>query len=248
MMTTRTSFRAACAALALCAAACGGDESDYETQTNPQYAAQAVSQLAGIGASVTAGSPDATSSGVMQLGNMAQLIITPVFEEQALRRPPAPVPLVGDCACDAAGCRFEGCAADDGSWTIDGSIDVSGDTYSFDVAMTQHYASDDVTIDTDLTTSGEVTIGATVIDGHVSGEFDTEQVIEDEDGSVRVEGWFDWSIDVAEVGLDANRCAVSGTLDASVSAEAESGFQDADYSGSGTVAFGPACGDAVVAP
>jgi len=105
-----------------------------------------------------------------------------------------------------------------------------------------------VTIDSDLATWGEVTIGATVIDGQVSGEIDTEQVIEDDDGSIHVQGWYDWSIDVAEVGLDASRCAVSGSLDASVSAEAESGFQDADYSGSGTVAFGPACGDAVVVP
>lgn len=245
---TSTILRAACAALVLWAAACGGDESDYETQTNPQIAAQAVSQLGFISGGVEASSPEAASSGVLQLGGIAQLIITPVFEEQELRRPPALVPLVGDCACDAAGCRFDGCAADDGSWTIDGSIDVSGDTYSFDVAMTQHYAGGDVTVDTDLSTSGEITISATAIDGHVSGEIDTEQVIEDEDGTAEIQAWFDWSIDVAAVGLDASRCAVSGSLDATVSAEAESGWQDADYNGSGTVAFGPACGDAVVVP
>ncbi|HEU5059539.1 MAG TPA: hypothetical protein VFU21_23555, partial [Kofleriaceae bacterium] len=73
-------------------------------------------------------------------------------------------------------------------------------------------------------------------------------VIEDDDGTFEVEGWFDWSIDLASVGLDESRCPVSGTLAASVSAEAAAGGRDADYSGSGTVAFGPACGDAVVAP
>lgn len=245
---TSATMRAACAALTVWAAACGGDESDYETQTNPQYAAQVVWQLAGIGGGVTAASPDLTSSGVLQLGNVAQLIITPVFEEQALRRPPAPAPLVGDCTCDAAGCRFDGCAADDGSWTMDGSIAVSGETYSFDLAMTQHYGSDNFTIDADLTTSGEITIGAEVIDGQVSGEMDTLQVLASEDETFEIEGWFDWSVDLAQVSLDETRCAVGGTLDASVSAEAESGGRDADYRGSGMVAFGPACGDAVVVP
>lgn len=247
-MTKRT-LRLATLALAGLAAACGGDESDYETQTNPQYASLAVSQMAGIQNAITAGSPDATSAGVLGLGSVAQNIITPVIDEQQRRAAPAaPPPLVGSCACDAGGCQFDGCAADDGSWTIDGSIEVAGDSFSFDVSMTQHYATDSTTSDTDLSTSGQITISPTLIDGHVSGEVDTDITFTDEDGTTHVAAWFDWQLDAAQIGLDAARCPVSGSLDASVSAEAAAGGRDADYSGSGTVLFGPACGDAVVAP
>ena len=244
----QTTLRLACAALGLCAAACGGDESDYETQTNPQYAALAVTQIAGIGSSVDQANPDGSASGVLSLGNVAQNIITPVIEEQQLRRPPVVLPLVGDCTCDAGGCRFDGCSADDGSWTIDGSIDVSGDTYVFDVSMTQTLESDSITTVNELTTSGEITIGDTLIDGHLSGELDTDISVTDEDGTTHVAAWFDWGLTAVEIGLDANRCAVSGSVDASVSAEAESGGRDVDYNGSGTVTLGPACGDATVAP
>jgi hypothetical protein len=239
-------MRLACAALALCAA-CGGDESDYETQTNPQYASLTLSQIAGIQSSITAGSPDATSAGFLALGAVAQNIITPKLDQQELRVAPAAAPLVGSCSCDASGCQFDGCAAEDGSWSIDGTIGVAGDSYSFDVSMTQHQATDGFASDTDLTTTGELTITAEQIDGHVSGEIDTDITVTDEDGSTEVSGWIDWEIDAAEIGLDASRCAIGGSLDASVSAEAASGGRDADYSGSGTVEFGPACGDATVA-
>jgi hypothetical protein len=249
MMTTKNTLRLATLALAALAAACGGDESDYETQTNPQYASLALSQMANIQNAVAASSPDATSAGVMQLGSSAMNIITPVLDEQQRRTAPAALPpLVGSCTCDATGCRFDGCAADDGSWTIDGTIEVAGDTFTFDVSMTQHYATDSTSTDNDLSTAGEITISPTLVDGHVSGELDTDISFTDEDGTTHVEGWFDWELDAAQVGLDASRCPVSGSLDASVSAEAASGGRDADYSGSGTVVFGPACGDAAVAP
>ncbi len=245
---TKTTLRAACAALGLCAAACGGDDSDYQTQTNPQFASLAVSQLVGIGNAVAAGSPDGAAAGVLQIGNLAQNIITPVLAHQELRIAPAAVPLVGGCTCDAGGCRFDACGADDGSWTIDGSIEVDREAFTFDVSMTQHFASDSASTDNDLSLSGEMTIGAAVVDGHVSGEIDADIADIDEDGTTRFSTWFDWSIDAAQIGLDPSRCAVSGSLDAAISAEAASGGRDADYNGSGTVAFGPACGDAVVAP
>lgn len=245
---TTTTVRLACAALGLLAAACGGDESDYETQTNPQFASLAVSQLAGIGSGVDASSPDATANGVLGLGGVAQNIITPVIEEQQLRRAPAVVPLVGDCTCSASGCQFDGCSTEDGSMTIDGSIDVSGDTYSFDVSLTQQYGTEDTSTENAMTTSGEITITATLIEGHVAGEVDTVLSYSDEDGTTRITAWFDWSLGANEIARDPSGCPVGGSLDASVSAEAQSGGRDVDYSGSGTVSFGPACGDAAVAP
>lgn len=244
---TRTTLRAVCAWLGLAVAGCGSDESDYETQTNPQFASLAVSELVAIAQAMAAGSPEAASAGVLQIGNLAQNIITPDIAHQE-RRIAAAAPLVGTCACDPGGCQFDGCAADDGSWTIDGSILVAGVAFTFDVEMTQHFASEGGRTDNDLTLVGEVTIGETLVDGKVSGEIDAEIATTDDDGTRNVSTWFDWSIDSAQIGLDASRCPVSGSLDASVSAEAASAGQDADYNGTGTVAFGPACGDAVVAP
>lgn len=235
-----------CAGLGL-AAACGGDESDYRTQTNPPYASLAVSQLAGIGYSVGLASPDGAASGIVSLGNLAQNIITPVLDEQQSRVAPSVVPLVGDCVCDDSGCHFDGCSDEAGSWTIDGSIEMSGETYGFDVSVMQHYESEGTSSETEMTTSGEIAISATEIDGHVSGRIESDLVFSDEDGDTHVSSWFDWDITANQIGLDANRCALSGDLDASVSAEAASGGRDADYNGSGTVLFGPACGDAVVA-
>ena len=82
----------------------------------------------------------------------------------------------------------------------------------------------------------------------MAGEIDTEITVTDEDGTTTLSGWFDWELDAAQIALDASRCPVGGSLDAAVSAEAASGGRDADYNGSGTVEFGPACGDATVAP
>ena len=226
-----------------------GDESDYETETNPVYASLAINQIAGLSSAVGAASPEATASGVMSLGSAAQNIIVPIIDEGSSQRGLAVrgVPAVGDCLCDASGCHFAGCSDEAGTWTIDGDIEVSGDSYRFDVSIVQGYDSDDYTTETRMTTEGEITITAELIDGQVSGSADTDIVYRDEDGDTSVEAWFDWSLQVREVGLDASRCAVTGSLDASVSAEAESGGRDVDYNGSGTVDFGPACGDATVA-
>jgi hypothetical protein len=228
-----------------------GDESDYETEVNPLYASLAISQTAGISAAMGAASPEATANGVLSLGSAAQNIIVPVFDEETsqlrLAASVRGLPAVGDCLCDATGCHFAGCSDDAGTWTIDGDIEVSGDTYRFDVSIVQGYDSDDYTTETRMTTEGEITITATTIDGQVSGSVDTDMTYRDEDGDIRVEAWFDWNMNARQVGLDASRCAVSGSLDASVSAEAESGGRDVDYNGSGTVDFGPACGDATVA-
>lgn len=243
---TATTVRLACA-LAMCAAACGDDDSDYETQTNPPFASLVVSQIIGIQNSVAAGSPDATSAGVQQLGAVAQNVITPKIYTQQLRLGPRVAPLIGNCSCDAAGCQFDGCGADDGSWTIDGSIEVSGDTYSFDVEVMQHFASENTTSDTDVMTSGEVTINAAAIDGHIAGEVDALLTSSDPDGITEVTASIDWDLGAVEIALDASRCPVAGSLEASISAKAWSGGGDADYSGSGTVVFGPACGDAAVA-
>lgn len=245
--------RLACATLAL-AAACGEDESDYPTQVNPAYAALMVQQLVGIGAGVDQGSPDAAASGLLSLGSFAQNVITPVFEESdaeqlRLALAPAVVPLVGDCLCDAGGCQFDGCSDQAGSFTIDGSVQVSGDSYAFDVSIAQSSSFEGSSTENRITTSGEVSIGPTRIDGQVAGSLDTEVVYVDDDGdSTRVEGWFDWEMTARQIELDAQRCAVGGALDASVSAEAASGGRDVDYRGTGTVLFGPACGEAVVAP
>lgn len=226
-------------------AACD-DGSDYETEVNPLAASSAVAQIAAIGAGTEAGSPDSAAGAVLQLGSVAQSIIVPVIPESNERRTQAVGSLVGDCTCGASGCVFDGCGDEGGTWTIDGTISVSGDTYGFDLSIEQSTGTDEDHISTSMNTAGEISISAERIDGTVSGGGDTTIVNTDPDGEQTIRASWDWEIDTREIGFDPNRCPVSGSLRASLSADASAQGRSADYSGSGTVAFGPACGDATI--
>jgi len=230
-------------------AACGGDESDYDAETNPQGAVFAVSMLNGFAAASTAGSPDSVASGAIQLGSATQNIILPVYPEDdesdtvsARRTGPGVAYLVGTCACDAGGCEFDGCADENGAFSIDGSVSIDGETYSWDLSIEQSQGDgEDYAVETSMSTSGTMTISATLIDGSSEGDGHSTITTTDPDGDRTTSLSWDWSMAAHAIELDATRCAVDGTLDASLSADAGS----ADFSGSGTVAFGPACGEAV---
>ena len=230
-------------------AACGGDESDYDAETNPQGAVFAISMLNGFAAAGAAGSPDSVASGAIQMGSATQNIIVPVFPEdeptdgaRARLTGPGTTYLVGTCACDPGGCEFDGCADENGAFAIDGSVAIEGETYSWELSIEQSQGDgSDYQVETSMSTSGEMTIGATRIDGASEGDGHSSITTTDPDGERTTSLSWDWSMAAHDIELDAARCAVGGTLDASLSAESGS----ADFSGSGTVAFGPACGDAV---
>lgn len=241
-------MRATAIALLLLAA-CGGDESDYDAETNPQGAVFAISTLSGFAAAGAAGSPDSVAGGAIQLSSATQNIILPVFPEdedadgaRARVTGPGVASLVGTCECDATGCEFDGCADENGAFSIDGSVEIVGDTYSWSLSVDQSQGeAGDYQVDTSLSTSGEMTISATLIDGSSGGDGHSSITTTDADGDRTTNVSWDWSMTAHAIELDATRCAVGGTLDASLSAESGS----ADFSGSGTVAFGPACGEAV---
>ena len=246
-ITGRFCFYLGCAALTAASACSSG--SDYDTETNPQAASLAVSQLAGISGGIQASSPDAAASGVFELGSVAQNIIVPVTNQgqtSARVTAPGPYDLTGTCTCDASGCVFDSCSDDAAGFTIDGSIAVDGDHYTFDVTIDQTYASDSDTTTSHLSTSGDITIGATSIDGSVSGDGNTAINLTDSDGQQQtITASYNWDLDANQIALDQSRCAVGGSLHACVSARAAANGQSAKYNGCGTVDFGPACGDAV---
>lgn len=246
--TTRLCFYLGCAAL-MTASACGGGGSDYDTETNPQAASLAVSQLAGISGGVQASSPDSAASGVFQLGSVAQSIIVPVTDQgqtSARVTTPGPYDLTGNCSCDASGCVFDSCSDDAAGFTIDGSITVDGDHYTFDVTIDQTVASESDTTTAHLSTSGDITLGQAIIDGSVSGDASTKIELTDSDGQQQtITASYSWDLDANQIALDQSRCAVGGSLHACVSARAAANGQSAKYNGCGTVDFGPACGDAV---
>lgn len=251
MMTTRRlCCGLACAAL-LATSACGGG-SDYPTKTNPQAAAAAVMQLAGIGAGVQGSSSDSAANGVLALGSAAQNIIQPVTNQPggqpmptALITDPGQIhTLTGTCSCDATGCVFKSCSDAQAGFTIDGTISVSGQSYSFDVSVTQSYSNSTTSTKTNMSTSGDITITATSIDGSISGNGDTSDVITGSNGQQTIKGSWNWTMDANQIALDQNRCAVGGALHTCLSAHASSSTQSAQYNGCGTVDFGPTCGDA----
>jgi hypothetical protein len=228
--------------------ACGGGDDGMPTTTNTASAGTTVTQTANVRGAVASMDGNTASASVQNLGGAAQNIIqpasagrtVPAFVLEAMERTtaaPGPDVLfaVGTCTCDASGCTFVGCGDDLGTWTIDGTLGKSGDTYTFDLDMTL----DTEGISWDWHYEGEITATATLISGHLEGN--GSGVIEQQGGYTYSN---DWSVDYNDIGLDGSGCATSGSVSASGNYVIEGGAGGGHWSGSATITFGPNCGDA----
>jgi hypothetical protein len=219
-------------------AACGGDDdgSDVEVTSNPASATSTVAQMNAFTTAFASGNGETAAFAAYSIGGSAASIVTPAAPDQA-RRTTGTFNAVGTCECTDSGCTFEGCGDDAGTWMIDGSIGKSGDTYTFDYTMDIGIAGQAWS----WTTDSDITISDTAIEGDISA--DGEGSFDDGQGGTVDLSW-SWSVTNNDIVLDETGCAVGGSMDASVDYEGTSGGQSGSYSGSATVTFGPACGQA----
>lgn len=233
-------------------AACGGGDGGGggNTMANTQSASQAVTSTSTLQSSIGSMNGQGAGAALNAIGSSAQGIVTPSYEgqpsaliqvQEALQQintfgtVEAAAFAPGDCLCDAAGnCTFDQCGMGSG-YELTGTITKSGDVYAVDV-----------TVDLNTTGimyawrySGSVTMTATLIDGQLEGD-GTGTVM---GGGQTVSYSHDWTVDYNMIGLDAQGCATSGSMEASVDFSV-SGASAGNYSGSATITFGPACGTA----
>ena len=219
-------------------AACGGDDdgSSVETTTNPVQATATVTQMNSFNTAFANADGPSAAFAAYGIGGAASSIVTPAAEGQARTIGPAYASPEG-CVCDESGCTFTECGDEAGTWEINGSINKSGDTYTFDYTM----AFNQVGFQWNWSTEGELTISATLIDGDMSS--DGDGVYDDGMGNTYESSW-SWDVGANSIELDGTGCAVGGSMDASVDYDGTVNGQSYSYSGDATVTFGPGCGQA----
>jgi hypothetical protein len=142
----------------------------------------------------------------------------------------------GTATCNETSCTFTNFGDDTvgNSWTIDGTISRSGDSYTFDLTyvVALEGFSDNWAID------GAVTVTATSIDGSVHSQGDATGTQAGYDIS------WDVTVDYQAIGLDGQGCPTSGSIHAAASYDVSGAGGGGGYDIEGTVTFGPACGQA----
>lgn len=192
-------------------------------------------QTASVGAALEDADGAAAASSVFALGAAAQSIVTVAPEGVARALDAGVSSLDGDCSCTATACTFDDCG--DSQFSMSGSISRSGDTYSFDLTV----VADSFGFSYTWAYSGSLTITPTLLSGSLEGSGDG--VFDDQQGGQLTVSW-GWSVDYNDVVLEAG-CPVGGSVDASVSYQAAAQGGQGSFKGSGSVSFGPTCGDAV---
>lgn len=216
-------------------AACGGDDDDSaNTQANPAAASATIDQMAGLRDAFASSDGASAATAAYSLGASAQGIVT-LAPSEAGRVEPGSYNVTGTCECSGDSCTFTDCGDDLGTWTINGTISRSGDTFSVDIEMTVSQSGYEWT----WSQEGSMTITDTSIDGTMAGSGDG--VFDDQMGGSVTVGW-DWDMSANDITLDGTGCAVGGSMDASVSYDAGGQGGSASFSGSASVEFGPACG------
>jgi hypothetical protein len=235
-MKTTTGLFAIGAMVAMTACGGGGDDAGNVT-TNTAQATTAVSSVGSVNAAIGSGDGVAAAGAVFAMGGAASTILSP-SAEGAARRVTAPKASPEGCECVDGSCTFTDCGDEAGTYTINGSLAVDGDTLTVDLDLAMLYGG----ANWDWTYDGELTVTDTSVDGSLEGEgggtFTNPQ-----DNSEITFDW-SWSVDYNGIELDAAACAVGGSLDAHVEYSAGTSQGGGSYSGSGHVDFGPTCGAA----
>jgi hypothetical protein len=223
--------------LAPFAAGCGGEADTGNTMTNTASAMTAVSSTAQVRAAVASGNGLQAAAGLQGLGAAAQSIIVQNGAQARVTALTASA-AEGSCECSPGGCSFDNCGDSSGLWSLDGSISVDGDTYTFDLSMTLNAFGTMWSWDYD----GSITVTDTSINGNLEAS-GNGSASDPQSGTSVTLSW-SWEVSYNGVQLDGQGCPVGGSIDASASYQASTGQGDASFSGSGSVTFGPSCGDA----
>lgn len=228
--------------------ACGGDE-PQTLMVNSQNASLVAMQFGSIRQSIQASNGAGAAGAAIALTGLAQTLLVP---PQATRTaPPQPLETAfaamrgssdtaqatsGTCECTPTGCTFNMCGS--AGYMINGTIGISADTYSFDLTLTGSAAG--------VTWNFAYTGSLTVSDTSINGSFASMGDGTIDSGGAHYEYSFDTSLNISAITLDSSGCAIGGnmtiTVNYSVSGPNTGG--NGNYSGRGTVHFGPTCGAA----
>jgi hypothetical protein len=220
--------------------ACGGgddDESDTDTTTDTASAGLAVESVADFRAAMQNADGATAAGSVYALGASASAIIQP-SSQSARRTGEIARATTGTCDCTESGCTFEACADDTAGYEINGTITVDGDNYTFNLDLDYDFAGQAWAWHYE----GAFLASATELDGNLEAEGDGTLTNQEDGSEINLE--WSWGVVYNSIELDSSSCAIGGSLEAEVSYSGNAGGQAFNYSGSGEVAFGPACGDA----
>lgn len=226
--------------------ACGGDEAESTLMVNPQNAGLVATQFGSIRQSIQASNGAGAAGAAIGLSALAQTLLVPpgsrpasspqvetAFSAMRASGKTAAVD-AGTCVCTPTGCTFNMCGS--AGYMINGTIGISGDTYTFDLQLNGAIAG----VTWNYTYAGSLTVSATTINGSFSSKGDGTI---DSSGS-HYEYSFDTSLDINAITLDGVGCAVGGsiTIRVNYSVTGPNTGGSGNYSGRGTATFGPTCG------
>jgi hypothetical protein len=232
------------ASLVVAAAACGSDP-DKGT-VNTASAKSSVEEMGKINASMTAGNGANAASALQAMTSAGQSIVTPKGQAgrqlgllpESFPHPDLSQAVSGTAECTATGCTFTN-YGDPASFQINGTVNKSGDTTTFDI--TYDVTSGGTQLGWKI--DGSVTLTATSIDGSVHSHGTTKVDGSMTGGQGTIQITWDTSVDYEAIALDAQGCATGGSVHAVVSYDVKAGSQGGGaFDVEGTAAFGPACG------
>ncbi|HEY4060189.1 MAG TPA: hypothetical protein VGM39_26425 [Kofleriaceae bacterium] len=215
------------------AAACGGGDGAKEGTTNPANAKTSVTQASTVNSQMGMSDSGGVSGAINAMTSANQGIVTGGAgrESELLGLIPSTLPKIntesatGTATCTPTGCTFM--QYGDVGYSIDGSVNKSGDTLTFD--LTEDFTTQMLHFQID----GSLTVTATSIDGEVHSKGNTS-------GSASGGYNVDWDIDVEynAVQINAAGCPTSGSVHATSKYDVSAGGQSANgYNVQGTVTF-----------
>jgi hypothetical protein len=229
--------------VAIAAIGCGGGEPVHDGTINPTGARTSVESVSKVFDALDTSNGSSAAGAVIALTAAGQVVLTPGSARELPDAAYLPMEwptsktsssFTGSADCNASGCVFNnfGDSSTSGSYRINGTIQRSGDTLSFDLTYDITAAGFDFHWEMD----GRVTVTETRIDGYVNSNGDANV---SQDGRSYNVSW-DIDIDYNDIGL-VDGCPVSGSLSAEVGYSV-SGAQSGSYRAAASVRFGPACG------
>lgn len=224
--------------------ACGSDKNEQTLTVNPQNAGLVAMQFGSIRQSIQSSNGAGAAGAAISLTGLAQAILVPPQASRTAARetPFSAMRASGDisavdsgtCTCTPTGCTFTQCGTS--GYMINGTIGISGDTYTFDLTLTGGVSG----VTWNYKYSGSLTVSATTINGSFASMGDGTI---DSNGS-HYEYSFDTSLNINSITLDASGCAIGGsmTVEVNYSVSGPNVGGNGNYSGRGTANFGPTCG------